>query len=369
MPPKLTALRITPSAPVAEVGAVVTFKVAALYVNGRLEPITTCRWTIDSGGGSIGVTTGKYVARTTPGTAVIRATHPSSGMYALATVTAAVVSGGQTDPPPAEEPPPPLPPLAPTSKWGLFGWNVPIEEVGGLFTTVALGLNSRFAAEAEKVAAKGGKVIVRQGAMGQTEGQPYSEDHSTAWIQGQDADYLLALWVRGVLVGIQMTDDFMSPLRWPANGRPSTLPAGGLAVREMSRIGRVWAAHVPGIPLGHRARPRQFTGEVPQEVGFVTCQYRYWGGLGTPAEFVRAELALADARGWDIAWSNNWLDGGSNVSGVKGPMTVAQLKAISTAMVASPKRRLGIGGWKYDPAFVATAGMRDVLLAQREAVK
>lgn len=369
LPPKLTALRITPSTPVAEPGAIVAFKVAALYVNGRLDQIGTCRWTIDSGGGSIGVTTGKYVARATPGYAIIRATHPSSGMYALATVLVAVVSSGQTDPPPAEEPPPPPPPLTPTSKWGLFGWNVPLEEVGRLFDTVMLGLNSRFVAEAEKIAAKGGKVVARQGAMGQIEGQPYSEDRATAWIQGQDTDYLLALYARGVLVGIQMTDDFMSPLRWPTNGRPSTLPGGGLSVREMSRIGRVWRELVPGVPLGHRARPRQFTGEVPQEVDFTVDQYRFWGGLGTPTEFIKGEFTLADARGWDCAWSNNWLDGGSNIGGVKKPMTLAQLKAIGTAMVASPKRRLGIGGWKYDPTWLATPGVRDELLAQRAAVK
>jgi len=49
--PKHTAYQITPGTVAAECGSAVSFGAVARYVDGTEGPITTLRWTIESGGG------------------------------------------------------------------------------------------------------------------------------------------------------------------------------------------------------------------------------------------------------------------------------------------------------------------------------
>lgn len=381
MPPKLTAIAVEPGLATVTVGAPLTFTATARYVNGKDAPLTTCRWSIDSGasatmGGAIGVTTGKLIARKTPGLMVIRATHPTSGMYALASITVVAVAPPPLPPAPEPDPAPdPVPEPTPTTpppvilpaSIGLFAYGASTSEVGRgkLFTTTIRSLGPWTPAELDAVQASGGQLLVTQGGYDkfQTNGE-YDPDKMDAWILSH-RPYAARLQAAveaqtaaGRLVGAQVCDDFASTERWPLRG---------VSPAELQRILNFWKATYPWMPLALRGRPRQLTVKL-NHLAFFICQFRYWGGLGTPTQFRDAELALAASWNQDILWSVNFLDGGSNVGGIKTPMTAAQLRGAMLVFAGTTSRNRGVGGWKHDPGYLAGQGILAALTDAKTAL-
>lgn len=245
-------------------------------------------------------------------------------------------------PAPAPTPPPPAPKL-------FFAYALPDNLIGELWTAGVRVVNKALPALCQQVAAFGGAIIGSQGNYERyrdAEGN-YSPTLMDAIIDSH-APYAEALKARhdeGSLPFIQAADDWAGEKNWPTPDDP----APGLSVDELERIAAKWAAVVPGVPLALRARPRQFPTRAPQGYRVFICQYRLWDMDGeTPEEFMEREEMRAAELGVQLAWSINLEHGGTNVQGVKGPMTPEQAEH-ALSVFATASNSVGIGLWKWSP--------------------
>lgn len=371
VPGVLTYYRIAPPAMSAEVGEIVELGglVNQRFTSGLQDPTTGLEWSLVSGAadGKITKTTGKLVCRSTPGVMVARARHKTNKKYADCTINVLpATAGGGTEEPPEEPNPEPEPPVVPKI---LFLYGAEPNDIGLLWDGSVEVANSELVLKCQVAKARGGHVIGAQGSYTlyqardpQTGKMVYKRELYRNRVESM-APYaadLLALYQAGALVGIQACDDWAGE-RWPPDG---------LSIDELSWMAAKWSEVIPGVPIILRARPRQFVDKVPQGYSIFICQYRYWGGLGTPTQFRDAEQALARTRGHKLLWSMNFLNGGSNVGGVKKPMSPDQIRTAGLAFADGDSDiSLGIGGWMKDPLLsqpaylAALKDVKDAMLA------
>ncbi len=176
----------------------------------------------------------------------------------------------------------------------------------------------------------------------------------------------------GVYFGYSMADDIFGGHFWPPSGIPHNELASAVAQLKIQ---------LPGIRLGVRARPSQFS----FNLGFDFYAAQYISRHGSPNTFGATEYAIA--RGWNayVFLDLNYVHGGNGSSGIPyidGTLWSGAFECTSTEVVSyltgmfngalsvdgTAQWLAGSLGYKYEPVFLTRPGMVDALTTGRNAL-